>query len=559
MRKNSLKYSDFYTCIAVSGLWVYCHADILKKIDETFLSLFGKNLTGRNVLVQIIVLGGLFLLSVFLPILLERLITRNQKFSHLADALILLILAVPAAQLLVICANQVLRRDDYWEIADARKYGFPGSMFHEIRQWNGRYTGWGLRSLHAVLPSIPYIDIFLALNIILLTTGTSMLAFRMLKFQKTDKINLNKIRIQSILIGFGLSLSFILMSANTWEFWFWGSGTMIYGFGISLCVVSIALILNAADEDKFTFSKMILPIITCFLTCGCSELCTASLAAFVFFILIWKRTTTKRWNRQILFFLCELCILFAAIFLMSGSLDYAANRAHLEADEQSGVLAHFIDWLPGMINWAFEGLHAFTFIKSRELTIFLLSAFLIGTRLQFDKKAAKKLIIIALWLTVVAHCVLLINSLLDYMPPRVITVGICWFVSAMAIACMLLGSLVTLKKERWHGQIKSIFCALLLLLVMNHFYRENIETIRNIRGSWNIRNTLLMQRQNGGEAVKTCSLPSPGSSQDDILKAPEEEFNIAAALYYQIPEITADHRCPPWGELFLPEDIYNRH
>ena len=557
MKKFIFKTSDLFTLLAVSGLWFFYITNIQQKTNDVFLSLFGKNLTGRNMPVQIAVLGGLFLLCVLFPILLERLIERDPKYSRLADGIMLLILSVPAAQLIVICANQVLRRDDYWEIADARTYGFPGSMFYEIRQWNGRYTGWGLRSLHAILPSVPYIDFFLALNLILLTIGTSMLAFRMLKLQKPDKFNLNKTKVQSILIGFGLSLSFVLMSSNTWEFWFWGSGTMIYGFGVSLCVISIALILKAADENKPTFSKMILPAISCFLTCGCSELCTASLASFVVFILIWKRITSKHWNKPTLFFLCELCILFIAIFLMSGRLDYAANRAHLEGDETSGVLAHFIDWLPGMVNWAFDGLHAYTFIKSRELIIFLLSAFLIGTRLHFDKKAVKKLLIIAIWLTVVAHCVLLINSLLDYMPPRVITVGICWFVSAMAIVCMLFGSFITLKKERWNGQIKSIFCALLFLLVMNHFYRENIDTIRNIRWSWNIRNTLLTQRQNSDETIKTCSLPSPGSSQDDILRDPDNEFNIATALFYRIPEISADHRCPPWGENFLPEDIYH--
>ena len=130
MKKFFFKISDLFSFLAVCGLWLYYRTTIIQKTDELFLSLFGKNLTGRNVFVQIAVFGGLFLLCVLLPILLERLIRRNSKYTHLADGVILLILAVPAVQLMVICANQVLRRDDYWEIADARKYGFPGSMFY---------------------------------------------------------------------------------------------------------------------------------------------------------------------------------------------------------------------------------------------------------------------------------------------------------------------------------------------------------------------------------------------------------------------------------------------
>ena len=160
LKKYTLKISYLYSFLAVCGLIAYYRNDLLQKADNIFLSLFGKNLTGRNPLVQIAVFGVFFLICVLLPILLERLISRKPGYSRLADAVILLIIAVPAGQLLVICANQVLRRDDYWEIADARNYGFPGSMFYEIRQWNGRYTGWALRSLHAVLPNIPYIDIF---------------------------------------------------------------------------------------------------------------------------------------------------------------------------------------------------------------------------------------------------------------------------------------------------------------------------------------------------------------------------------------------------------------
>ena len=151
----------------------------------------------------------------------------------------------------------------------------------------------------------------------------------------------------------------------------------------------------------------------------------------------------------------------------------------------------------------------------------------------------------------------MINSMVNYMPPRVITVGICWFVTAMALVCALLGSLLTAGTPRWNGQIKMIFCALLLALLMNRFYSDNIRDARQIRESWYIRNNLLEQYAGTEEAVKTCSLPSPGSSRDDILEDPEDEFNKAAASFYQLQSISADLRCPPYGESFVTPDRYN--
>lgn len=552
MKKPVIKTGDLFSFLAVCGLWIYFRAEIIQKADTAFFSLFGKNLTGRNPVLQGIIFLTMFLLSVLVPVLLERMISKNQKFTRITDLLTLLTLAIPAVQLTIICANQVLRRDDYWEIADARAYGFPGSMFYEIRQWNGRYTGWGLRSLHAILPNIPYIDIFLLLNLVLLTAALTMLARRFLRSQQDRSGG----KLLSLVIGLGLSLTFILMSSNIWEFWFWGSGTMIYGFGLTMCLLSTALILNLAEKPSVKAGKMLLPALTCFLTCGCSELCTASLAAFLFILLIWKRIETKKWDKTILFFFSEIIILLLCIFLMTGSVSYAGNRVHYENSEGSGALAYLLEWLRGNLAWAFSSLYAYTFIKPRELLTFLGTAFLIGTMLRFKRKDSIKYLLTALFLTIIGHCVLIINAVLNYMPPRVVTVGICWFTSALALLCLLAGSFFFGSRQKWNSRIKMIFCALLLCLAMNRFYSQNIDNVRSIRQSWFIRNALLEQYKDSEQSVKTCSLPSPGSSHEDILTDPGDEFNQAAARFYLIPAISAETRCPPYGETFLPEDRY---
>ena len=522
-------------------------------MDEYFLSLFGKNLTGRNPVFQIAVLGSCFLFSLFFPIFLDRLICRRPKVILLANTIILVILSFPVVQLLRICANQVLRRDDYWEIADAVTYGFPGSAFYEMKRYNGRYTGWGLRSLHALLPHIPYIDIFLFVNLILLTIGTSMLSFRLLKIQKRKYSGM---KLQAFLIGFGLSIAFILMSSNIWEFWFWGSGTMIYGFGISMCLLSMALILRAADDDHLKVKKMILPAITCFLTCGCSELCTASLAAFLLTTLIWKRILRGKWDKRILFFFAEVCILTAGVFLFSGSLNYAGEYAHLEDGNLTDNVRALSERLPGIINWAIHGLYGYTFIKYKTLLLFLGTALLIGTQLHFDAKSRKSILILVVILAVLAHCVLMINTFLDYMPPRVITVGICWFITALGLVCMVIGSFMNNERHKGANSIVLIFCALFLSLGMNRFYQENIAELRMIRESWTVRDALLRQRINSSEPLETCSLPCVGTFREDILQDREDPYNQGAALYYKIPSIWANFRCPPRGEYFLPSDLY---
>ncbi len=547
--------SDIFSVLVVSGLWIYFYAAIRLKMDEIFIFLFGKNLTGRNPVLQIAVFGSCFLFSLLFPVFLGRLISRRPKAVLLADTIILAILAFPAVQLLKICANQVLRRDDYWEIADAVTYGFPGSALYEMKRYNGRYTGWGLRSLHALLPHIPYIDIFLFVNFVLLTIGTSMLSFRFLKIQKRKSFGM---KLQAFLIGFGLSIAFILMSSNIWEFWFWGSGTMIYGFGVSMCLLSIALILRAADDEQLRIRKMILPAVACFLTCGCSELCTASLAAFILITLIWKRIVRGKWDKRLLFFFAEVCILTAGVFLFSGSLNYAGEYAHLEDGNIADNVHELSGRLPVIISWAVKGLYGYTFIKYRELLLFLGVALLIGTQLHFDAKSRKNILILAFLLTILAHCVLMINSFLDYMPPRVITVGICWFVTAMALVCMVIGSFLNTGSRKPVNHIVLIFCALFLSLGMNRFYQENIDEHRMIRESWTIRDALLRQRINSDEPIESCSLPCPGSFREDILQDPEDPYNRGIALYYKIPSIWADFRCPPRGESFITPDLYNK-
>ena len=174
-------------------------------------------------------------------------------------------LCIPMIQTLIICANQILRRDDYWEIADAHSYGFPGSLIFEVTHHNGRYLSWGLKSMYAFLPPIPFSSILLVLNIVLLTTGFTITA-RSILDHNTDHSNSpagNKFTFPALLAGIGLAANAVLLASNPWEVWFWGSGTMVYGLSISLCVFTTAMTIKTGMMEKPPLSVKIITAICC--------------------------------------------------------------------------------------------------------------------------------------------------------------------------------------------------------------------------------------------------------------------------------------------------------
>ncbi len=547
--KGSLRPFTVFAMVCICGLWIYFRREIAEKLDETALSLLGKNLTGRNVLIQALVFGGLFLISVLIPLLFDHFLCRDGKRGRLADAVILGFLTVPAVQFARICRNQMLRRDDYWEIADARAYGFPGSMFFEIKRYNGRFLSWGLRSLYAVFDPIPFIHILLCVNLAVLTAAVSLLIRQVLQCRQGQEDRAG-VWLQSVVTAFVIVTAFVLLASNIWEVWFWGSGMLVYGLGITLCVLAAALVLQIASDDSRHGWKLVFPAVICFLGCGCSELCTASLAVFLAVILIWKRCVSKAWDKRLIFFLAEVCICCLLIFLLSGSLDLAGEHAHVSGEGATGIAAGLFKDLPGKLNWTAVVLWGYTFINYRLWLLFIGLFLLIGSQFDFSARIRKRFLLIALALVFTAYAVLFINAALDYMPPRVASIGISWLVLAAMLICFAAGSLLPGKLPGRTDRAKLVFAAFILCLISGNFYSRNINELRTIKGSWKVRDAVLRQQIGSDETVETCSLPNPGSSRDDVPNDPADEFNIGMASYYQFPGVFAEKRCPPYGESF---------
>ena len=547
--KETLRPFTIIAMLCICGLWIYYRVPIIEKLDAFSLSLLGKNITGRNVLIRMAVFGGLFLISLLIPPLFDRCLCRNKKLTPLADAVILGLLAVPAVQFLRICCEQMLRRDDYWEIADAREFGFPGSMIVEITRYNGRFLSWGIRSLYAVFDPVRLIHILLCANLVILTAAVALLVRQALKCRRGAD-NRPGLTLQSVLIACVIVTAFILLASNIWEVWFWGSGMLVYGLGITLCLLAAALVLRIAADDSLRGRHMVIPAVICFLACGCSELCTASLAAFLAVMLLWKCFISQRWDKRLLFFFAEICLSCLFIFMISGSVTSAGEHAHITDTDTGNLVSGIFGGFSGKIHWVFTALWGYTFINYRLWLVFIAVFLLIGSQFDFDGRTRKSFILIAALLVLTAHAAVFINAALDYMPPRVVTVGICWLILALLLLCFAVGSFLPGKLQGQTDRAKMAFAAFILCLISSGFYSQNIDELRTIKGSWRVRNAVLLQQTGSTEAVETCSLPNRGSFHEDILSDTEDPFNVGIARYYHVPEIFAVKRCPPYGESF---------
>ncbi len=542
MKKSRVQIFDICAVLAFSGMIFLYWGTVSAKLDSVFLHLFGKSLTNRGTLFQSLTALVLMLLCAGLLILIHRFAAGKTADPRIRYAGILLLLTVPAAQFFIICVNQILRRDDYWEIADAHSYGFPGSIFFELKNHEGRYFSWFLKSLYAYFEPVPYVRIRLVTYIIILAYACTLTAECFLKFQGRPGNDPGQ-RMLKFMTGFCYAVMIILLASNTWEVWFWSSGTTIYGLSVSLCILGFALVWrNHLAEGKVSRIRRCAAVLVCFLACGGSELSTASLTAFLFLLMVWKRITEKKWDKWLVIHFAEAAACAGGNLLLTRSVATARRYVeHGSSPEQS-----FLSRLPEMIRSTVVFLFRYTFIDHRPLLLFLLIFLMLGTQLRFDPGIRKKIAAAAVLLILTAHAVLFINVLLDYMPARVVAIPMCWVYAAMALLCLCTGSRVS---ERLAGRADPALitlCAILLVFCVNDFYTENIALVRQIRESWTKRDAELADRFDDSKPIFTCSLPTLGSSTDDISDDPEDLYNIAVRMYYRVPAVIADRRCPPF-------------
>lgn len=510
-------------------MWI-SRQKLLSFFDPVSNHLFHKSLSQRSELIQVFFILTAALLVSYLILYFIRKV-KNTKWIRLVC------IVVSAVFIGIICWNQTLRRDDYWEIRDAYKYGFPGYIIYEYIHVCGRYFSQFLKSLYQFFPPTEYINTLLIVTFVLLCAGCILLLKTVLKRSKW---------IDLLCGGFCAALGVIFMSPNLWEAWFWSSATFVYGTGFALILIAMGLMISEIGSPERSLRKTFIAAFCIFCACGTSELNAASVCALTFFVLFFSYIFNKETVRKRMVFLMLLAWgLTILIFLTSGDLKGADEVYHGGYSSFSAVLSS----LRG--NIISSVLLIFQYSKARVefLLLFSVLGLLMGFCTPSISINKKVLTVVVLSLILTAVISLTINTMIGYIPPRVISIPLGWLLLTVMLLMLYLG-FQTRQRFFETGQMHVIpaLISLVLLTVSILFYQNNIGMIRDIRSAWIERDRILSVMNGSEEPVKTCAIPVMGSSVADPGEDPDQEFNIVTAYYYGFPSVTADHLCAPFGD-----------
>lgn len=508
-------------------MWI-SRQKLLSFFDPVLNNLFHKSLSQRSETIQIIfILTAALLVSYLIWFFIQK--VKNTKWIRLVC------IVISALLIGIICWNQTLRRDDYWEIRDAFKYGFPGYIFYEYTHVCGRYFSQFLKSLYQFFPPTEYINTLLIATFVLLCTGCILLLKTVLK---------RSLRIDLLNGGLCVALGIIFISPNLWEVWFWSSATFVYGTGFALILIAIGLMISEIGSQDHSLRKTFIAAVCIFCACGTSELNAISICALTFFVLLFSYIVKKEAIRKRMLFLMLLAWgLTIFIVLTSGDLKGADEVYHGGYRSFSAVLSS----LRGNIISSVLLIFQYTKARIEFLLLFSVLGFLIGfcePSISINKKVLTT-VVLSLILTAVIS--LTINTMIGYIPPRVISIPLGWLLLAVMLLMLYFGSQ---SSKRFFNTDQEhaipVLIPLVLLTVSVFFYQNNIGMIRDIRSAWIERDRILSEMNGSEEPVKTCAIPVMGSSMADPGEDPRQEFNIVTAYYYGVPSITADHLCAPF-------------
>ena len=497
---------------------------------ERMAGLIGKSFASRSASTQTL---AFFLVGAILCGLLYLILKRTGGAQN-RRALIIGCLAVLVLLTAVLCFEQTIRRDDYWEIHDAQKYGFPGFLVYEFTASNGRYFSYFLRSFYNFFDPQTFIRVRLFVNLLLLGIACTLLTDRLLGL-----CGVGTDRMTKFVLGTMTAVGLFFISPNIWEVWLWGSGTFVYGVSLMLAIFTLVLYLDAIrGKPKYVLTLL---VITC--ACGASELGTASVCAFGLGILILNRIFGERkWNKALLLFMLWSWGCTIAELLLSGSASYAvslqSDSAAAAAVNQSPIV-RLIESLPA----AAVSLWGYLLSKKNYFLLFGLMSLTFGTRFKGLKASVKVWAWSSALLILTAIGALGINAAIGHAPARVAAIPLSWVFLVVMGSCFILGSKLKIES----GAVVPAVCAVILCLHLGGFFRENIVMLDNNRLGWEYRDAQLKAETAAG-TVTACTLHVPGSVRPDLDEDPTYEFNIVTAYYYGLEAVTAGDYCPPITE-----------
>lgn len=517
----------FSISLAAGGFWML--KDSLTLGLDRAAAMLGSSFFGRSHMVQVLIYTGVIILvSLVLFFILKKLSGVAENVNKTALILCFIIIFIMLA---ILCFEQTLRRDDYWEIHDSQNFGFPDFLLFEFRAINGRYFSLLLRSMYAFFDPEQYIHIALFINLILLFCVCTYLSHVCLDYC---------LKFHPVYLSFGcgmlLMMAALFVSPKIWEVWFWGSGTFVYGVGITLGIGILAFYLDACRGNAHIILTLI--CVTC--ACGCSELVAASVCAFGVGILIINTFYFHgRINKSLLIFTLWSLACVGFILIFSNSANYAGELSSGNSGSGNNLILHFLKQLPFFLRESFLTICAF-FYSRLEYIVFLCGiSFYLGTACSLKpfRKLPVFLGIILMFLTAIA--VLTMNIFMHYIPGRVLNIPLLWCFLACSSLFFLLGA----KVSAGTGKLAPMVCAILLCVPAAVLYKDSIPLLRNIYSGWHERDEMILSIKDKNQPITVCTIPVIGSYPWDLSDDPNFETNLVASVYYQVPQIIGGEPC----------------
>lgn len=481
-----------------------------------------------------ILYAAVFLISVIFPAALKREFPALNRAAVLAAAGVILLI------LFDISAKTVLRRDDYWEIYEARHRGFFDYLLFIFLTNSGRYSAFLIKSLYAVLPPLLWIRITIFLCGLLLLGC----CFRIAKRLAAGRTN-------AFFLSIVLLSGIYLIQTKIWESFFWGGGGQIYAWGIA-CALAAWIFLGDALE-KPTRVNLTTALLLAFLSAGFAQLINLAMlmlsGALALRVRIDKKAYTPRQGKTALAFFFVLILSTAIAFAMPGN--YVNASQFFDDGQTSAVFESAAETIGNAILASFTGL--IPHLRSQRRILLLLAAicFLTGIRISEEADAPKpnlgKSAAIALALWISAFFCLIINGVLGYYSSRVFSVPLTMIWIGTAYFSLTAGAMFAARLVSHTNARGTILTGLLIVgCLWLSFYVSVRPEMNRIYRTWTERDRRLTEIATTGEFDEkedfmTCAIEINGAGVPDI---PYGSYGWIIGRYYGLPTLTAETNCP---------------
>lgn len=526
-----------FLSLSLSSAFFWLFKDQLIFCLEWGATLLGSSFSGRSQMVQYVIFAVIILTAAYIFYFFLQKLSKSDK--KLRESIVIITFVGILILLSILCFGQTLRRDDYWEIHDAQKYGFPGFLTYEFTKINGRYFAYFLRSMYVFFDPERYIHVALTVNILILFAASVYLSHIMLSLAgyKTSTF-------LTLTGGMIFALAALFMSPKIWEVWFWGSGTFVYGVGITLAITILSLYLDACRGNVHILLTIL--CITC--ACGTSELITASVCAFgAGLILINWIAGNKRRNKPLVFFTLWSFLCTGFILIFSANTVYVGKVSGGDA-ASSGFFRPLLLKFPELLKESLKMLADYFYSRLEYAIYLMIASFLFGTAFPQRKLNVRTILSGILWMVLISAGVLTMNIFMQYVPARVITIPLLWLFLPISVCFFLLGTKLNSGSENISAKVIPMGCSVFLLILVCVLYKDSVHLLHDIHEGWQYRDMILRSVEDKSQPHMTCTIPVIGSTNRDLSEDPSFETNIVTAYYYEFPQIIGVEPCPPFDK-----------